>query len=96
MIVAPSIGASYEISPRLHLGFEAWMRGEYPNPAPAMRTFGLGPQTYAGPTVMASFGRVWWAFGAYARVSEMGHDLEPGEPYGRIWVRSMIGYDLSK
>jgi hypothetical protein len=27
-------------------------------------------------------------------VTEPSHDLQPGEPYGPVYFRSMIGYDL--
>lgn len=95
VVVAPSLGATYQVTPRFHVGLEAWVRGEYPrHPAPATRTFGLGPHVYAGPAVLLDLGKLWWSVGAYGRVTDPGHDLTPGEPYGRVWVRSVIGYDL--
>lgn len=95
IVLAPSIGASFEISPKLHVGLEGWLRSEYPtNPAPAMRTFGLRPQAYVGPTLMVDVGKLWWTIGASARVTEVAHDLDPGEPYGRVWIRSIVGYSL--
>lgn len=95
LVLNPSFGATYEITPSFHLGLDGWLRGEYPrNPKPASRTFGLGPQTYLGPAIMVNFGKLWWAVAAYARVSDYSHDVVPGEPYGPLYVRSMIGYDL--
>lgn len=95
LVLDPSLGATYEVSPALHLGVDSWLRGEYPtHPRPATRTFGLGPAAYAGPAVMVNFGKLWWAVGAYVRVTDVSHTLQPGEPYGPIYVRSMIGYDL--
>jgi hypothetical protein len=94
-VLNPSLGATYEITPSFHLGVDSWLRGEYPtNPKPDSRTFGLGPQAYVGPAAMFNFGKLWWAVGGYVRVTEFSHDLKPGEPYGPIYVRSMIGYDL--
>jgi hypothetical protein len=94
-VLNPSLGATYEITPSFHLGLDAWLRGEYPtNPSPPSRTFGLGPQAYVGPAVMMNFGKLWWAVGGYFRVTEPSHDLQVGEPYGPLYVRSMIGYDL--
>jgi hypothetical protein len=93
--LSSSLGATYEASPKLHVGLESWLRGEYPrNPRPAMRTFGLGPVAYLGPAVMYNFGRVWWSVAAYARMTDISHVVVPGEPYGRFWFRSMIGYEL--
>lgn len=54
----------------------------------------LGPQAYLGPAVMFNFGTIWWAVGAYVRVTDFSHELQVGEPYGPIYVRSMIGYEL--
>jgi hypothetical protein len=95
IVLNPSLGATFEVSPKFHIGIDSWLRGEYPmNPKPAMRTFGLGPQLYAGPAVMMNFGKLWWALAVYARVTDFKHDLQPGEPYGPVWIRSLIGYDL--
>lgn len=94
-VLNPSAGATYEITPQYHVGLDGFLRSEYPtNPAPAVRTFGLGPAVYAGPAVLLAFEKVWWSFGAYARLSGIGHDLEPGEPWGRLWLRSVVGFDL--
>jgi hypothetical protein len=94
-VLNPSLGATFEISPRFHLGLDSWLRSEYPqHPAPMTRTFGLGPAAYLGPAAMVNFGKLWWALGVYARITDPSHDLQPGEPYGPIYVRSLIGYDL--
>ena len=94
-VLSPSAGVTYELSALLHLGLDGFLRAEYPqNPPPAMRTFGLGPHTYVGPAVLLAFEKVWWSVGAYARLTGGGHDLEPGEPYGRVWIRSVVGFDL--
>jgi hypothetical protein len=95
IVLNPSLGATYEVSPSFHLGVDSWLRGEYPqHPPPSQRTFGLGPQAYVGPAVMANFGKLWWAVGAYVRVTEFSHHVQIGEPYGPVYVRSLIGYDL--
>jgi hypothetical protein len=95
VVLNPSLGATYEVTPSLHLGLDSWLRGEYPtHPKPAARTFGLGPQAYVGPAVMVNFGKIWWAVGAYVRVTDFSHELQVGEPYGPFYVRSMVGYDL--
>ena len=72
------------------------MRGEYPqNPTPAARTFGLGPQRYVGPAVMINFGKLWWAVGGVrARHRHSATTSSPARPYGPLWFRTMIGYDL--
>ena len=95
LVLNPSAGATYEITPSLHVGIDSWLRGEYPrNPKPPQRTFGLGPQAYVGPAVMFNFGKLWWAIAGYVRVTEFSHHLQLGEPYGPLYIRSLIGYDL--
>ena len=95
LVLNPSAGVTYEITESFHLGIDGWLRGEYPShPKPPSRTFGLGPQAYLGPAVMMNFGKLWWTVGAYARVTDVSHELQLGEPYGPIYVRSMVGYDL--
>ena len=95
IVINPTLGATYEIDPRFSVGLDSWLRGEYPtNPAPATRPFALGPEYYIGPSVMMSFGKVWWTVAAYARVSDVHHELQEGEVYGPVWFRTMVGYDL--
>jgi hypothetical protein len=95
LVLNPSLGVTFELSPTFHLGLDSWLRSEYPqNPRPPTRTFGLGPAAYLGPAAMVNFGKLWWALGVYARITDPSHDLQPGEPYGPIYVRSLIGYDL--
>nr|HEX4315104.1 hypothetical protein [Kofleriaceae bacterium] len=93
VVLNPSAGATYEVTPSFHVGVDSWMRGEYPSTSPP-RTFGLGPAYYVGPAVMYNFGRIWWSVGAYVRVSDIDHEVHDGEVYGPLWFRSMIGYDL--
>lgn len=94
VVLDPSAGATYEITPAFHVGLDGWLRSEYPSPAPASRTFGLGPVVYVGPALLYDFGKIWWSVGAYGRVTDVDHTMQPGEPYGPVWFRSMIGYSL--
>lgn len=95
VVIHPTLGATYELSPTFHLGVDSWLRGEYPtNPAPPTRSFGLGPQAYVGPAMMMAFKKVWWTAALYARVTDIDHVLQAGEPYGRVWFRTMVGYSL--
>jgi hypothetical protein len=95
LVLHPTLGATYEVTPKLHVGLDSWMRGEYPQTSsPVARTFGLGPEYYVGPSVMMSFNKVWWTVAAYVRVSDFNHELQEGEVYGPVWFRTMVGYDL--
>jgi hypothetical protein len=94
VVLDPTAGATYQIAPSVHLGVDSWMRAEYPSSAPANRPYGLGPIVYAGPALLIDFGKLWWSTGAYGRVTDFDHAMQPGEPYGRVWFRTMIGYAL--
>jgi hypothetical protein len=93
-VLNPTLGATYEITPAVHLGLEGWMRVEFPDPAPSTRPFSVGPAGYVGPTFLFNFGKVWWSTGIYARVSDVDHTMQPGEPYGPVWARTVVGFDL--
>ena len=90
----PTLGATWEITPAVHVGAEGWMRVEFPNPVVHPREFGSGPAGYVGPTFMLDFGKAWWSFGVYARVTDVGYSLKPGDPFGAVWGRSVIGLNL--
>jgi hypothetical protein len=95
IVLNPTLGATYEITPTLHLGAETWMRAEFPNPAPpGARPYALGPEDYVGPVVLLNFGKLWWSTGLYARVTDVNHSLQPGEPYGPFWGRTIVGLSL--
>jgi hypothetical protein len=94
VVLNPTVGATYEITPSVHLGAEAWMRVEFPDPAPNPRPYSVGPAGYVGPAVLFDFGRIWWSTGIYGRVTEPAHDMQPGEPYGPLWVRMVVGIGL--
>jgi hypothetical protein len=89
----PTVGATYEIRPQFHVGVEYWMRVEFPNPS-VPRAFDLGPNQFVGPVVMFNFGKVWWSTGFYARVNDVDRAAQPGDNYGPVWVRTVVGIEL--
>lgn len=95
VVLNPTLGATYEISPTVHVGAEGWLRMEFPNVA-VTDHWPLGPHVYVGPTVMFNFGKLWWSSGVYARVTQ-GDATVPAptvEPYGVVWARTVIGLSL--
>ena len=92
-VANPTLGATYQLTPVVHLGVEGWMRGEWPNGNPP-RTFALGPHEFVGPTFMLDFGRIWWSTGAYLRVDDIDHPMTPLDNYGPVWIRTIIGFGL--
>lgn len=94
-VLNPTLGATYEVTQALHVGAEGWMRAEFPETSPpSPRPYELGPHVFVGPTVMLNFGRLWWTVGGYFRVSDTGRPVAPGDAFGRVWVRSVVGVDL--
>lgn len=93
-VLQPSAGVSFEITPALRPGLEGWLRVEYQDAASATRGFNLGPHAYVGPVMMVAVGNLWWTTGVYARLTQRGHTLEPGDAYGGVWARTMIGIGL--
>jgi hypothetical protein len=43
---------------------------------------------------LLDFGKLWWSAGVYARVTDVDHTMQPGEPYGSVWARAIVGLNL--
>ncbi len=90
-VVNPTAGVTYQATPIFHPGIEWWLRAELPG-GDGPRGFNLGPHQYLGPTVLLSFGKLWWSSGAYLRLTDATHTLVPGEAFGKVWVRTVVGF----
>jgi len=90
-VINPTLGATYEVTPSFHPGIETWVRAEYVSPEPSPRPFNLGPVAYVGPTAMANFGKLWLSVGEYFRVTDSGRVLQPGDAFGSLWLRMVVG-----
>jgi hypothetical protein len=93
-VINPTAAVSYQATPSIFPGLEAWMRAEWPDPAVHPRPFNLGPIAYVGPTMSFNFGRFWWTTGAYLRMNEPFRSLAPGDAFGNVWFRSIVGIEL--
>jgi hypothetical protein len=93
-VLNPSAGATFEVRPWFHTGLEYWMHAELGGAIPTPRPFAAGPHHYVGPALLFNFGRLWWSSGLYFRVSDAGRVQEPGDAYGHLWLRTIIGIDL--
>lgn len=95
LIYNPTLGATYEISPNFMLGLEYWAHGRF-NKAAALTgqddagTAG-GARQYLGPAFMLQSGEAWWSVGAYARLDHFSQSAVAEDPYGKVWIRSMVG-----
>jgi hypothetical protein len=99
-IYNPTVGATYEVSPRLSFGAEYWVRGRFDDRSAdkvAMDETSDAPGGtvhYAGPTVLLQAKKAWISVGAYARLDHLGQSLATGDPYGKLWFRTLVGIDL--
>jgi len=100
-IINPTIGATYQIDPRVWLGVEYWGRGMLENEAAehgvdpsSVEYFNESFHHYAGPAVMLSFGKLWWSTACYLRFDEMQRSGQVGDKFGKVWFRSVVGIDL--
>jgi hypothetical protein len=100
LIYNPTLGAVYELSPSFMLGLEYWARGRFDegdeaseDGAGATATSGdaTAGRHYLGPTFLLQSGEAWWSTGVYARLDHFGDEALADDPYGKVWIRTMIG-----
>lgn len=94
-VLNPSAGLTYQVTPTFQPGLEYWMRAEFTNPdPPGPKPFDLKSHHYVGPTVLLNFGKIWWSTGVYLRMDEPAHTLQPGDSWGNVWARTIVGVSL--
>jgi hypothetical protein len=94
----PTLGAAYEIHPAVTVGLEGWLRGRFDDVSAAERGDGgdvaTGTRAYLGPTLLLQKGDYWMSTGAYLRLDHLGDDAVVGDPFGKVWVRVILGIGL--
>lgn len=90
----PTAGASYEISPRLMVGAEYWVQGRFDRRDPGEEMEPGGTRHYAGPTLLMQSGEYFLSIGAYTRLDRLASAIEVDDPFGRFWLRTLIGIGL--
>lgn len=95
LIYNPTAGVHYEFSPNFMLGLEYWARGRFDQAdaatGQATSDSPSGARHFLGPTVLLQSGEAWWSTGVYARLDNLGQSLQAEDPYGKVWVRTMVG-----
>lgn len=101
LVYNPTLGFVYELSPSFMLGLEYWARGRFDDGGGASEDAAAGASAtsgdattgrhYLGPTFLLQSGEAWWSTGVYARLDHFGDRLSAEDPYGKVWVRTMIG-----
>ncbi|MFN0246318.1 MAG: hypothetical protein ACKV2T_05390 [Kofleriaceae bacterium] len=97
-IYNPTVGASYEITPRFHVGLEYWARGRFDDTSDDPVTAGddapVKTHHYVGPTFLYQASSIFVSLGVYARLDDIGDTSVVGDPYGKVWFRSILGIEL--
>jgi hypothetical protein len=95
-IYNPTLAMNYELSPKLIIGAEYWARGRFDSPN--VNDMSIDAPTsgrhYLGPTLLYQTGKVFLALGVYARLDAIADKAVVNDPYGKIWIRSIVGVDL--
>ena len=95
LIYNPTLGATYELSPNFMVGLEYWARGRFDDAAASVNDVNAdsptGARHFLGPAVMLQSGEAWWSTGVYARLDHFGDSLQAEDPYGKVWIRTMVG-----
>jgi len=97
----PTAAVTFEITPSVVVGAEYWAHGrfdEVEDDASATEDETLvdvsGTRHYLGPTLMLQGGGNFVALAPYFRLDSLGDRLEPGDPWGKVWFRMLIGIGL--
>jgi hypothetical protein len=90
----PTTGITYEVAPWFQPGIEYWGRGVFfGQEATPVDAINDKMHHFLGPTVHFDWGKLWWSLGVYADLNNMDKP-QPGEIYGPVWVRSLLGLTL--
>ncbi|MCX5746948.1 MAG: hypothetical protein NT062_31135 [Proteobacteria bacterium] len=87
----PTAGATYELSTKLAVGLEYWARGRFDKSEDGTRE---ATHHYLGPTVQVQSGKAFLSVGAYLGLDQLGDPAVTGDPYGKLWIRTVLGVDL--
>jgi hypothetical protein len=94
-VLSPTGGITVQVTPTFHPGLEWWMHAEYRDGQPSSaRVFDQGPHQYVGPAFLFNFGKLWWSSGGYLRLDEPTRAVQPGETFGHVWFRTIVGIEL--
>jgi hypothetical protein len=94
-IYHPTFGVTFEASPRVAPGVEYWVRGTFgSDPGSAQPGQREKPHHYLGPTLLLQMGETFLSLGGYARLDDFAKTSAPGDPWGKLWVRAIVGVGL--
>lgn len=97
LVYHPTAGVAYELSPTATLGLEYWVRGRFDDNVEPLATATVDttdPVHYLGPTLLLVTGGPWFSLGAYVRLDGLPDAAVVGDPFGKLWFRAIVGFDL--
>jgi hypothetical protein len=95
LLFNPTLGATYEVSPRVSVGLEYWSRGRFGAGALSLSEDDpVTPRHYAGPTLMVQSGELWLSLGVYGRLDGLLSAPALNDGFGKLWVRAVLGFGL--
>jgi hypothetical protein len=92
-IVNPTAGLTYQVTPVFQPGIEYWGRGALAPEGAGVDRQNSKVHHFVGPAVHLNFGKVWLTGGLYAHLNDI-NTPRPGEKYGPVWFRTVLGIDL--
>lgn len=93
-IVNPTTGLTFQATPTFHPGIEYWARGQLsPQGESDQDRANAKVHHFLGPVAHLNFGRLWWSGGLYLNLTSQ-KTPQPGDAYGPVWFRSVLGLDL--
>jgi hypothetical protein len=97
-IYNPTLAMNYELSPQFIIGAEYWARGRFDDAATSSVSANADAPSsgrhYLGPTLLYQTGNVFLSLGVYARLDEIADKAVVNDPYGKLWIRSIVGLEL--
>jgi hypothetical protein len=90
-VANPTAGASWQITPSLHLGLEYWMHAEFSDDETG---FNPAPHHFIGPAFLFQSNHFWVAAAPYLRLDRWSRSAQLGDEFGQLWVRTIIGIEF--
>ncbi len=96
----PAAGVTFELAPSVSVGAEYWARGRFDRPDAGEAAIddpddpGSRVLHYAGPAAFVQRGRLWVTASAAVRLDSIARSAPIGDPFGKLWVRVLLGLEL--
>jgi hypothetical protein len=90
-VLNPTAGITYQVRPWLNIGIEYWSHVEL---GAEDAGFNEAFHHFIGPAFMVQSGKFWWSVAPYLRLDGFDRGAQPGDEFGRVWIRSVVGLSI--